>query len=323
MYCDHKYFISEYEKQYMAILKDIYENGYEDGVNERTGIATKRLPAQVIRVDVGKEFPILKSKQVYWKTANREIDWIWKAMSNNINDLKAHIWDEWADKNGSIGKAYGYQMRRPVVTKINGEVRYYPDQPHYVRDYLKEFPNGRQATATLLNPTEMKDMGLVPCVHTSNWNLDGGRLNCVLDQRSGDFPVGVPFNTTQYAMLMIQMANDLGVEPGILLHTIADAHIYDRQMEGVKIQLDRWEKMLKAMEIGYDGMIRAAEHITGDPKPRRDAEKMNDVLLYIPSYVIISEDTDMFKITADMCDVRGYGKEDGNLGYIDFGDIAV
>ena len=323
MYLDHEYFLSEYERQYMAILKDIYENGYEDGVNERTGIATKRLPAQVIRVDVGKEFPILKSKQVYWKTANKEIDWIWKAMSNNINDLKAHIWDEWADKNGSIGKAYGYQMLRPVVTKINGEVRYYSDQPHYVRDYLKEFPNGRQATATLLNPTEMKDMGLVPCVHTSNWNLDGGRLNCVLDQRSGDFPVGVPFNTTQYAMLMIQMANDLGVEPGILLHTIADAHIYDRQMEGVKIQLARWEEMLKAMEIGYDGMIKAAEHITGDTKSRRDAEKMNDVLLYIPSYVIISEDTDMFKITADMCEVRGYGKEDGNLGYIDFGDIAV
>ena len=99
MYNYHEYFLSEYEKQYMTILKDIYENGYEDGVNERTGIATKRLPAQVIRVDVGKEFPILKSKRVYWKTANKEIDWIWKSMSNNINDLKAHIWDEWADKN--------------------------------------------------------------------------------------------------------------------------------------------------------------------------------------------------------------------------------
>ena len=328
MYRDHEYFLSEYEIQYMAILKDIYENGYADGVNERTGIATKRLPAQVIRVDVSKEFPILKSKQVYWKTANKEIDWIWKAMSNNINDLGAHIWDEWADKNGSIGKAYGYQMRRPVITMINGEVRYYPDQPHYVRDYLKEFPNGRQATATLLNPTEMKDMGLVPCVHTSNWNLDGGRLNCVLDQRSGDFPVGVPFNTTQYAMLMIQMANDLGVEPGILLHTIADAHIYDRQMEGVKIQLERYKEMQSFMNTGYNNMVIKTSHelTSMNDEERQHFRKMHITMQYVPTYCIDygeNHSMDMFAVTADQCKVCGYGKEYGNLGYIDFGDIAV
>lgn len=330
MYLNNGYFISEYEKQYMAILENIYKNGYEDGVNERTGIVTKRLPAQVIRVDVGKEFPILKSKQVYWKTANREIDWIWKMMSNNINDLNAHIWDEWADENGSIGKAYGYQMRRPVVTRINGEVRYYPDQPHYIRDYLKEFPNGRQAVATLLDPTDMKDMGLIPCVHTSSWNLDGGRLNCILDQRSGDFPVGVPFNTTQYAMLMIQMANDLGVEPGILLHVIADAHIYDSQMKGVMIQLKRYKEMVSYMSTGCElmtkkiGMRPGLLGMTGEEEAQ--VRKMHHTMRCIPTYDIDYSENhlmDMFAVRADQCAVQGYGKTEGNLGYIDFGNIAV
>ena len=108
------YKISNYETQYMNALIDIYENGFEDGENERTGHNTKRLPGVVIRVDVGKEFPILKSKFVAEKTALREILWIWQKQSNNIHDLNASIWDEWADKNGSIGKAYGAQMKKPI-----------------------------------------------------------------------------------------------------------------------------------------------------------------------------------------------------------------
>ena len=87
-------------------------------------------------------------------------------------------------------------------------------------------------------------MNLVPCCHTTTWNLDGGRLNCVLDQRSGDFPYGVPFNTTQYAELMILFARHLGVEPGILTHVIADAHIYDNQMDGVSLQLKYFDLMI-------------------------------------------------------------------------------
>lgn len=108
------YKISNYETQYMNALIDIYENGFEDGENEITGHNTKRLPGVVIRVDVGKEFPILKSKFVAGKTALREILWIWQKQSNNIHDLNASIWDEWADKNGSIGKAYGAQMKKPI-----------------------------------------------------------------------------------------------------------------------------------------------------------------------------------------------------------------
>ena len=86
-------------------------------------------------------------------------------------------------------------------------------------------------------------MNLVPCCHTSTWNLDGGRLNCLLDQRSGDMPYGVPFNTTQYATLMCMIAKELGVKPGLLTHVIADAHIYDRQMKGVELQLLYYDLM--------------------------------------------------------------------------------
>lgn len=106
--------ITSYEKQYMDILMKIYHDGYEDGINKRTGLSTKRLPGQIISVDVEKEFPILKSKFVAGKTSLREILWIWQQMSNNIHDLKAKIWDEWADENGSIGKAYGAQIAKPV-----------------------------------------------------------------------------------------------------------------------------------------------------------------------------------------------------------------
>lgn len=229
---------SDYEHQYMNALIKIYEEGYSDGTNERTGHKTKRLPGIVFRIDVEEQFPILKSKLVYWKSAVEEILWIMQKQSNSIKDLRPHIWDSWADSDGRINSCYGYQVNRPVIIMINGEQRYYPNQVAFVLDYLKEFPNGRQATITLLNPSEMYKMNLVPCCHTSTWNLDGGRLNCVLDQRSGDMPVGVPFNTTQYAALMVLFARHLGVKPGILTHVIADAHIYDNQMDLVKDQIE-------------------------------------------------------------------------------------
>lgn len=184
--------ITNYEHQYMSILKNIYEHGYADGVNERTGISTKRLPGQVIVVDVEKEFPILKSKRVFAKTADREIDWIMRKQSNDIHDLKAKIWDEWADPDGSIGKAYGYQVARPVdifldpIHKTKESFRHYDNQVDFVLRYLKENPNGRWAKITLWGVDQLAGMNLVPCCHGTDWNLDGGRLNCVLTQRSED-----------------------------------------------------------------------------------------------------------------------------------------
>lgn len=322
-------FISDYEKQYMAALNRIYEEGYADGVNERTGKTTKRVPGVVFQVDVEKEFPILKSKFVAAKTALREIEWIWKQQSNNIHDLKAHIWDEWADENGSIGKSYGYQMQQPVeiytdvIHKTPESFRSYKNQAEFVIEYLREFPNGRWAVATLWNRTELSGMNLVPCCHTSSWNLDGGRLNCVLDQRSGDMPYGVPFNTTQYAELMIMIARDLGVQPGILTHVIADAHIYGNQMEGVELQL-QYFKLLNAI-LNYKPFSFEIANVIKNKFPKAGGTA-NDIysraygaLNCIPKFVITTDETDFFAYNADVCRIDSYN----NMGKIDFGEVAV
>ena len=323
--------ISSYEIQYMTILMDIYNNGYEDGTNKRTGKSTKRLPCKVIQIDVEKEFPILKSKFVASKTALREILWIWQQQSNNIHDLKAKIWNEWADKNGNIGNAYGNQAKRPVVIyadpihKTPESFRAYKNQTDYILEYLREFPTGRWCVATLWNPAELSQMNLVPCCHTSTWNLDGGRLNCVLDQRSGDFPYGVPFNTTQYAELMILLARDLDVKPGILTHVIADAHIYDNQMDGVKIQIKNYmilcaaEMLLKSDKLTEKLLHKNIDDTDATVKINNDLELIKQTLMCKPEFIIESKDTSFWNIKPEECIVKDYT----NLGKISFGDIAV
>ncbi len=322
-----------YEEQYMQALINIYKNGFADGVNERTGHSTKRLPCVVFRVDVEKNFPILKSKFVAAKTAQREIEWIWKQQSNNIHDLKAHIWDSWADENGSIGKAYGYQMAQPVkiytdpIHKTKETYREYANQAEYVIEYLREFPNGRWANVTLWNVAELQDMNLVPCCHTSTWNLDGGRLNCVLDQRSGDMPYGVPFNTTQYAELMCMIAKDLGVKPGILTHVIADAHIYENQMEGVKHQILNWAIMqnvvnsndpCKANVLAYLYASDIVKEYEKDATPEEIIERCKEVVACRPHFEICT-DKSFFEYNADDCKVEDYKF----MSRINFGEVAV
>ncbi len=330
--------ISNYEKQYMTALQKIYYTGFADGENERTGKQTKRLPGIVMQIDVEKEFPILKSKFVAGKTALREILWIWQCQSNNIHDLKAHIWDEWADKNGSIGKAYGYQMNRPVciytdpVNKTPESFRTYENQAKFIIEYLREFPNGRWGVSTIWNPEQLSGMNLVPCCHTSTWNLDGGRLNCLLDQRSGDMPYGVPFNTTQYAELMILFARDLGVKPGILTHVIADAHIYDNQMDGVEKQLAYYELLCAVDKVDRhivkndSTVISTAKLASYKSHDERGLMSSPDALIETamkalesePMFVM-SDTTDFFAVNGDDCYVDNYE----SMGKIDFGEVAV
>lgn len=320
--------ISEYEKQYMNALREIYNNGFEDGNNERTNMKTKRLPGIVFRIDVEKEFPILKSKFVAAKTAQREIEWIWKKQSNNINDLKAHIWDSWADENGSINKAYGYQMAKPIKINVlldknsKDGIRKYKNQAEFIIKYLKEFPNGRWGVISIWNRNDLSEMNLVPCCHTSTWNLDGGRLNCVLDQRSGDMPYGVPFNTTQYAELMIMLAKELKVKPGILTHVIADAHIYSNQMDGVKLQLSYFD-ILYAMENKSENVYHYISVATKLTNCKYDFETLlkvaKEVIASKPYFLINAGNKTFFNYDADSCKVENYSWMDK----IDFGDVAV
>lgn len=223
-----------YENQYIENLVDIMSNGKRE-MNQRTGIETLRLPSTQIVVDLEKEFPILQSKQVFWKSAVDEILWIMQKHSNVTAELRSKIWDAWTGPDGTIGKSYGYQ--------IGQETRGYANQVEYILETLKKDPSNRQCVINMWNVSELDEMNLVPCVYSSVWNIIGGRLNCMLVQRSADYPVGVPFDTTQYAVLVHLFARHLGVRPGVLTHVMADSHIYANQIEGVRKQLDQYEKV--------------------------------------------------------------------------------
>lgn len=219
-----------YEKQYLDNLTNIALFGTKE-LNQRTGVVTYRLPATQIIVDLEKEFPILTTKKVFWKSAVDEILWIMQKHSNVTAELKSKIWDAWTGEDGTIGKSYGYQ--------IGQETRGYKNQVEYVLETLKNDPSNRQCVINMWNVSELSEMNLVPCVYSSVWNIIDGRLNCMLVQRSADYPVGVPFDTTQYAVLVHLFARHLGVRPGILTHVMADSHIYENQMPGVIEQVKR------------------------------------------------------------------------------------
>lgn len=261
-----------YEEQYIGILKNILDNGFRE-LNQRTGEVTIRTPAAIIQVDLQKEFPILTTKSVNWKSALHEILWIMQKQSNNVNDLVPHIWDEWADDDGSIGKAYGYQAHK----RVNDGAVEWSSQVHYVLGRLAANKSDRRAMIELWNVDDMRYMNLVPCCHTSTWTIIDNKLNCLLDQRSADMALGVPFNTTQYALLTILFARHLGVEPGILTHVMADAHIYEKHESGIREQIGRYDN--------------------GD---------VHDT----PTVEFLTEDTDFFNFRVEDINLKNYVHED-------------
>ena len=183
----------------------------------------------VNRYDLSKEFPILTIRRTYWKSAVDELLWIWQKKSNNIKDLRGHIWDSWADENGSIGKAYGYQL---------GLKHKYPegefDQVDRVIYDLKHNPASRRIMTNIYNFEDLHEMGLYPCAYSMTFNVSGRKLNAILNQRSQDMLTASNWNVVQYAVLVYMMAQVAGLEAGELVHVIADAHIYDRHVAIVK-----------------------------------------------------------------------------------------
>ena len=179
----------------------------------------------VNRYDLRTEFPILTIRRTYWKTAVEELLWIWQRKSSNIHDLNAHIWDSWADETGSIGKAYGYQL---------GVKHHYPegdfDQVDRVLYDLRHNPASRRILTNLYNFQDLHEMHLYPCAYSMTFNVSGRTLNAILNQRSQDMLAANNWNVVQYAVLVHMFAQVSGLEPGELVHVIADAHIYDRHV---------------------------------------------------------------------------------------------
>ncbi len=215
---------------------DIINNGVSDvGQNVRPkwqdgqSAHTVKKFGVVNRYNLKEEFPILTIRRTYLKSAIDELLWIWQKKSNNIKDLNSHVWDEWADENGSIGKAYGYQL---------GVKHHYPegefDQVDRVLFDLKNNPASRRIMTNLYNFADLSEMALYPCAYSMTFNVSGNTLNGILNQRSQDMLAANNWNVCQYSALLIMMAQVSNLEVGELVHVIADAHIYDRHIDIVK-----------------------------------------------------------------------------------------
>ena len=188
----------------------------------------------VNRYDLKKEFPIMTLRRTYYRSCIDELLWIWQKKSNNVHELGSHIWDSWADENGSIGKAYGYQL---------GVKHRYPegefDQVDRVLYDLKHNPASRRILTNLYNFSDLHEMALYPCAYSMTFNVSGNTLNAILNQRSQDMLTANNWNVVQYAVLVHMLAQVSGLEAGELVHVIADCHIYDRHVPLVQKLLER------------------------------------------------------------------------------------
>lgn len=254
--------MTKWDKDYLELCKRILTEGVE--VENRTGINTIKVPSHNFHFDLSREFPILQTKQLFFKNAITEILWIYQAQSNDVrwlHERNNHVWDEWmvdpdgiyrTYKNGNgekiltsekefgkdfaytIGTAYGWIVDRYKLTDN-------------LLNALKNNPTDRRLIMSLWQNEWLNTAVLPSCVWSSEWDVTNGKLNAWVHQRSCDVPLGLPFNVTQYATLLSLFAKSTGLEPGTLDWSIKDAHIYVNQVDGIKEQLEN-QKILN--EIG-------------------------------------------------------------------------
>ncbi len=229
------------DKVFIDTCKDILQNGiwdtdldvrprWEDG----TPAHTIKKFCVVNRYNLAEEFPILTLRKTFLKSAVDEMLWIWQKKSNNINDLGSHVWDQWADENGSIGKAYGYQLGVKHHYK-EGDM----DQVDRVLYDLKHNPQSRRILTNIYVHQDLSEMALYPCAYGMTFNVTGNKLNAILNQRSQDMLAANIWNVCQYSALTCMLAQVSGLEVGEFVHVIADAHIYDRHVPIVEKLIEK------------------------------------------------------------------------------------
>ena len=224
--------MSKADEIFIANCRDILDNGTWDTELQVRSLWEDGTPAHTVkrfgivnRYDLSEEFPILTIRRTFWKSAIDELLWIWQAKSNNVNELRTRVWDAWADENGSIGKAYGYQLGVKHHYK-EGDM----DQVDRVLWDLKHNPASRRIITNIYNHADLSEMALYPCAYSMTFNVTGDRLNAILNQRSQDMLAANNWNVVQYSVLTCMMAQVSGLKPGEFVHVIADAHIYDRHI---------------------------------------------------------------------------------------------
>ncbi len=280
--------MSKADEIFINMCKDILENGtstegekvrphWEDG----TPAYTIKKFGVVNRYNLAEEFPILTLRKTALKSATDEMLWIWQKKSNNINDLKSHIWDEWADETGSIGKAYGYQMS--VKHKYKEGMF---DQVDRVIYDLKNNPFSRRIMTNIYVHQDLSEMKLYPCAYSMTFNVtqkkgeDKLTLNAVLNQRSQDVLAANNWNVVQYAVLVHMLAQVCDMQVGELVHVIADAHIYDRHVDLIKELIQR--KPLKAPTFRLNPDIHDFYEFTTDDVSLLNYEVSGEQIKNIP-----------------------------------------
>ena len=230
--------MTQADKNFIETCKEILENGFSsEGTNVRTKWqdGTEANYISIVGVqnkyDVSKEFPMitLRNNTKTIKNAIDEILWIWQKKSNKVSELNSHIWDQWAGEDGTIGKAYGYQLSKKYQFKTKEGIKEM-DQVDYLLYLLKNDPSSRRIMTNLFNHEELKDMNLEPCAYGTQWLVKGGKLHLILNQRSQDMLTANGWNVMQYAALQMMFAQVADLEVGTLTHNIGDCHIYDRHI---------------------------------------------------------------------------------------------
>lgn len=231
-------------RTYLNLLQHILERGVPK--RDRTGTGTWSIFGYQMRFDLAAGFPLLTTKRLHVKSIIHELLWFLRG-ETNVRSLREHgvtIWDEWADERGELGPIYGYQWRSwpaPDGRHI--------DQLAEVLRLLKEDPDSRRMLVSAWNVADLPRMALPPCHVLFQFYVAQGRLSCQVYQRSADVFLGVPFNIASYALLTLMVAQVCGLEPGELIHTLGDAHLYNNHIEQARLQLTRTPRPLPTMRL--------------------------------------------------------------------------
>ena len=255
------FFMSQWDKDYLGLCKKILTEGTE--VTNRTGTNSIKVPSHHFRFDLREEFPILTTKQLFIRQAVLEMLWIYQAQSNDVRWLQERnvkIWNEWEidedgiwtatqllpDENGkltkqTVHKNFGKEYAHTIGTAYGYIVNKFQMTQKLI-DTIKNNPRDRRMIMTLWQNDYLDTAVLPSCVWSSEWDVTNGYLNCWVHQRSCDVPLGLPFNVTQYAVLLCMLAQVTGLKPGTMDWSIKDPHIYVNQVDGIKEQLRRFEE---------------------------------------------------------------------------------
>jgi len=259
--------MSAWDKIYCELCENILTNGVQ--VANRTGIDTIKLPSAHFQLNVGKEFPILTTKQLFIRQAVLEMLWIYQAQSNDVRWLQernVHIWDLWQidengdwrdEKTGEVLKHFDPKFANTIGTAYGYIVKRFKLMDRLI-DSLKNDVNDRRRVISLWQDEYLDTAVLPSCVWSSEWDVTNGTLNAWVHQRSCDVPLGLPFNVTQYAVLLKMLAQVTGLKAGTIDWSIKDAHIYVNQVDGIKEQLERFHTKgdLKAPELWLNPEIK-------------------------------------------------------------------